>query len=223
MKKKVLLTVLCMVLVSAVSILGTLAYLTDSERVENTFTVGAVDIVLDEADVDEDGQPIPGADRVKGNKYHLIPGKTYTKDPTMTVGEDSEESYLRLMVEINCLSELDAIFAPQGADLLSIFTGYDPNTWLYEGETRNTTDNTITYEFRYKEAVNGKDANGGPEAKTLDALFDSFTLPTFINGDQLKTLETLKITVTGHAIQTATFDTEDAAWAAFDQQMNPAP
>ena len=219
MKKKALLTILCLVLVVTASVLGTLAYLTDTDSAVNTFTIGQVDIALDEADVDEDGKLIVDGegnpvDRVKGNEYHLIPGQTYIKDPTITVKKDSEESYVRMMVTITCAKELDAIFAPNGADLAAIFGGYDPALWVYTDAKVDETDNTITYEFRYHETV-----AGGTEDIKLDALFDTFTLPGEISGEELKTIQDLKITVTGHAIQAAGFDDADAAWAAFDEQM----
>ena len=227
MKKKSILTILCVMLIICTSVLGTMAYLTDRDSVVNTFTIGRVDITLDEADVDEDGKLIVDdkgnpVERVKGNEYHLIPGQTYIKDPTVTVKAGSEESYIRMMVTINCLKELDAIFAPAGADLTAIFGGYDPETWIYVGEVRNESDNTSTYEFRYKESV-----AGGTEDVKLDALFDTFTIPGIITGEELKTLQDMSITVTGHAIQTTGFadnaeigeTAENVAWKAFDRQM----
>lgn len=55
MKKtsKALLLGLCAVLLVAASILGTMAYLTDNAKVENSFTLGKVEITLTEAKVDE--------------------------------------------------------------------------------------------------------------------------------------------------------------------------
>ena len=67
-KTKALLMSLCAVLLVAASVLGTMAYLTDSKDVKNTFTVGNVAIKLDEAKVNTDGTPVEGADRVKGNE-----------------------------------------------------------------------------------------------------------------------------------------------------------
>lgn len=214
--KKILLCCLCVAAIIAASVLGTLAYLTDRAAVENTFTVGNVDIDLDETDVNEDGTPIPDAPRVDGNEYHLIPGQTYVKDPTVTVVKGSEESYVRMLLTINCKSELDTIFAP-GVKLDSIFNGWDSTVWNYYGETEDTAANTVTYEFRYHITV---DAYEATEDVVLPALFDSFTLPGTVTGEQLATLTGLTITAEGHAIQKATFDTEAAAWAAFDAQHN---
>lgn len=211
--KKILLICLCVVAIVAASVLGTLAYLTDREAVTNTFTVGNVDITLDEEKVTPDGKPTPeDDDRVNGNEYHLIPGQTYTKDPTMTVVKGSEESYVRMLVTINCYSELKTIFG--NVDLTTIFNGYDAATWIYQTKTENTTDNTVTYEFRYKETVDPAEQD-----VKLDALFDSFTVPGTLTGEQLAALADLEIVVNGHAIQAVGFEKVDDAWAAFDAQM----
>ena len=50
-RNKILLLALCMAALIAVSVLGTMAYLTSTDKVINTFTVGKVDIKLDEAKV----------------------------------------------------------------------------------------------------------------------------------------------------------------------------
>ena len=212
--KKILVICLSLVTVITVSVMGTLAYLTDQQTVVNTFTVGQVYIAVDEAKANTDGTK-DGEERVTANEYHLIPGQTYIKDPTMTVKADSEEAYVRMLVSINCKTALDAIFAPDGANLLSIFDGYDAATWICKAETVDTTKDTITYEFRYKETV---DASESADDIVLDALFDSFTVPETMDGEDLKSIQGLTITVEGHAIQAAGFDTDDAAWAAFEVQ-----
>lgn len=216
--KKTLLIVLSAVLLVVATVVGTLAYLTDRETVTNTFTVGDVQITLDEAKVTPDGEKIIPEQRVKSNSYHLIPGKSYVKDPTLTVEEGSEEAYVRMRVTINKLAELDAIFAPTGADLKEIFVGYDETVWEYVGETE--ADNAITYEFRYFETIKKADA-----AQKLPALFTGIALPGFVTGDQLSTLyvsedDKLTITVVGDAIQADTFETADDAWTAFEVQTD---
>lgn len=213
-KAKVLIAALCAVLLVVGSVMGTLAYLTDRQAVVNTFTVGNVDITVDEAPVTPDGEVIPGEDRVEGNDYHLIPGQTYTKDPTMTIKPGSEESYVRMMVTINCISELRAIFG-NGFLPHDFIEGKDSNIWVYEDTVENG-DNTVTYEFRYYKPV---DAFEATEDVVLEPLFTSFTIPGSMTGEQLKTIENLEIRVEGHAIQTATFDSAAAAWVAFDAQI----
>lgn len=213
-RAKVLILVLCAVLLVTGTVMGTLAYLTDRQEVVNTFTVGDVEIKVDETDVTPDGEPIEGADRVEGNEYHLIPGQSYVKDPTMTVVKGSEESYVRMMVTINCISELRAIFG-QGFLPHDFIEGKDSNIWVYENTVENG-DNTVTYEFRYYKTV---DAFEATEDIVLEPLFTKFTIPGEMTGEELATIADLEIRVEGHAIQVLSFDTADAAWAAFDNQM----
>ena len=211
MKKKLLIMSVAMVLVCAFAVGMTIAYLTSTDEVVNTFTVGNVQIKLDEADVDEYGVPQGSpAPRVSRNDYKLIPGHEYTKDPTVTVLEGSERSYIKMTVTVTKSAELDAIFASNGANLMSIFKGYDGTTWLYKGNTEDTENNTRTYEFWYKDAVPATTEN-----VALDALFDSITVPGTINNAQLRTIEGMTITVNAYAIQADGFGTAEAAWAAY--------
>lgn len=211
MKKfKALLVVACALLLVAASVFGTMAYLTSTDEVKNTFTVGKVEITLDEAKVDQNGTAVTPAERVKTNNYKLLPGHTYTKDPTVTVKKDSEPSYVKMTVTFSNAKELDAIFAPGGANLISIFNGYDAANWIAKGNTKDTTANTRTYEFWYKEAVGAPDAD-----VALDALFDSITVPGKITKEQLATIEGMTITVNAYAIQADGFANATAAWEAF--------
>ena len=221
-KLKILSAILSALVLVCVSVLGTVAFFTDREAVVNTFTVGQVEISLDETKVTPDGLAVAGADRVTENQYHLIPGQTYIKDPTLTVKAGSEESYLRLLVTLSHAKELKEIF---GTDFLpqNYVSGWDSALWVStETVLEDTAANTVTYEFRYFEPVK---AVGGDLA--LDPLFDTITVPGTVTGEHLALLaddpdtaenEGFTIKVVGHAIQKATFDTADAAWDAFTQQ-----
>lgn len=126
-KTKALLMSLCAVLLVAASVLGTMAYLTDSKDVKNTFTVGNVAIKLDEAKVDEMGNLVKNqdgtlAERVPGNAYKLLPNHTYVKDPTVTVKTPSVDSYVRMKVTFNNAKE---IIAMCGADPDLVDDPYD--------------------------------------------------------------------------------------------------
>ena len=210
-KSKALLLALCAVLLVTATVLGTMAYLTSTDEVTNTFTVGKVAIKLDEAKANTDGTLVAGADRVKANSYKLLPGHTYNKDPMVTVLKGSESSYVKMTVTFTKAAELDAIFDPNGADMTSIFNGYDSTNWIAKGNTEDTAKNTRTYEFWYKEAVGAPDAD-----VALDALFDSITVPGSITNKQLATIEGMTITVNAYAIQADSFANAEAAWAAFN-------
>lgn len=195
MKKSIALVMMAVLLVAA-SVMGTLAFLTSTDTVTNTFTVGKVAIKLDEAKANTDGSLVADAVRVKANNYKLLPGHTYNKDPMVTVLKGSEPSYIKMTVTFSNANELDAIFAPTGADLTSIFNGYDAANWIAKGNTKDATANTRTYEFWYKEPVGAPDGD-----VALDALFDSITVPGKITQEQLATIEGMTITVNAYAIQ----------------------
>ena len=219
-KSKVLILSLCAAILVAASAFGTLAYLTSEATVTNTFTVGQVKLKLDEVKVTSDGRP-DGSERVQANNYHLLPGMTYTKDPTITILKGSEEAYVRMLVTIDHYNELKTIFGdsflPQ-----NYVSGWDNTTWACTGSKADTTNNSVTYEFRYYDTTNNK-ATVKPSATEdliLDALFDTISVPGNVTGEQLETINNLNITIVGHAIQAAGFDNATAAWAAFDNQNN---
>lgn len=228
-KNKALLLSLCAVLLVAVSVLGTLAYLTSNDSVVNTFSVGSVQLNLDEAKVNGNGDPVDASEnkvteldkakRVDNNDYKLIPGHSYTKDPTVTLLKGSEESYIKMTVTVSYASELDKIFAANKiTDLTTVITGYDPAKWTYGGNVKNA-DNTRTYTFYYYQTVSALN-----EAKTLEALFTGIQVPGSVTKEQLATLyksETDRLTITAkaYAIQADGFNTKEAAWTAFDDQI----
>ena len=85
---KSLLALCCALLLVAAGVFGTLAYLTGTDTVNNTFTVGNVKITLDEAKVTTDGTPVEGADRVKANEYHQHPVMFCPCQPFYTVNHN---------------------------------------------------------------------------------------------------------------------------------------
>ena len=245
-KTKALLMSLCAVLLVAASVLGTMAYLTDSKDVKNTFTVGNVTIKLDEAKVDEKGNLVKNqddtlADRVTQNEYKLLPGHTYTKDPTVTVLAPSVESYVRMKVTFNKASQIIAMctdpeFAedgPTGVEnaypLIRMVNFMEANAAKWDGiipdnmvDTEDmladakyfdAKNDTLTYYFYYNEAVAAIDAD-----VKLATLFDGIKVPEWATNDQLKALQGFEITAVAEAIQADGFANADAAWAAFAAQ-----
>ncbi len=108
MKKKLLtaaVLTLCAVTLVVGSVLTTIALLTSSSGVSNVFTVGNISIDMKESKVNSDGKLVNAsgeelngsngdAVKVDTNSYHLLPGKTYIKDPTITVTSESDKMYL---------------------------------------------------------------------------------------------------------------------------------
>ncbi len=234
--KKALIALMCACLLVAGSVSATMAWLTDNDvdnKATNTFTIGKVEISLDEAKVDEYGDPISGAARVATNEYKLIPGHTYVKDPTVTVKSPSENSYVRILVSVKNIDKLTALLPDSGATasywandglggrifLLQnlCIDSFDNPTWdstdwpcVGYKETIDAGVTTGTYEFRYNGVVNALAANN-----VLDPLFTHFTLPgTFTNTD-VDSLEGLQIDVVAHAIQADGMTDAADAWSKF--------
>lgn len=244
-KTKALLMSLCAVLLVAASVLGTMAYLTDSKDVKNTFTVGNVAIKLDEAKVDENGTQVVDKDgnpvaRVTRNEYKLLPNHTYVKDPTVTVLKPSVASYVRMKVTFNKASALIAMCTdPEYADevtgienafpLIRMVNFVEANADKWDGIIPDNDVETADMLAKAKYFAYDAEAdtltyyfyyNEAVAAPTADVvlpvLFDSITVPQWATGDQLKKLEGFEINVVAEAIQADGFANADAAWAKFE-------
>lgn len=221
-KSKALLLTLCAVLLVTASVLGTMAFLTSTASVKNTFTVGSVKITLDEAEVTADGKPVEGAARVAENSYKLMPGHTYTKDPTIHVDASSEDCFIRAKVTLTNADKWIEI-AKKYADnkVENIIKGTDDNIWWVSQPAVDETANTVTYTFVYKNESHtdelGKRIWTSTDSKDL-VLFNEIAIPGGLTNDELKSVGASTITVVAEAIQADGFETEAAAWAAFDAQ-----
>lgn len=243
-KTKVVLAMVCAVLLVAASVMGTLAYLTSTDNVVNTFTVGNVTLGneneagLDEAKVNLDGQPlkettttdddgntttdkvvedVKDATRVQENNYKLQPGHTYTKDPTIHVGDNSDDCYLFVKVENGIAAIEDSTnkiadqMTAKGWKALTDYNGI----YVYVGKESVETATKPT-------AVNkGNDV----------VVFESFKIGDSVNNDTLQDYADEKITVTAFAVQVDGFTdktSEEIFKTAFVDQKNiaaaiPAP
>lgn len=225
MKKRILIMSVAMALVCVFAVGMTIAYLTSTtETVTNTFTVGNVKITLDEAMVDEMGVPVENADRVTANTYKLLPGHTYTKDPTIHVDESSEDCFIRAKVTITNASAWQALIEKYaGGDLFEVITGFDDGIWWVNSAytSIDTESDTITYTFVYKNESHTDEL--GKRIWTLTdgtdlVLFGGIDIPDGLNNEELRTVANTNITIIAEAIQADGFTSEADAWAAFEAQ-----
>ena len=193
-KTKALLMSLCAVLLVAASVLGTMAYLTDSKDVKNTFTVGNVAITMDETDVDDS---TPNKERDQANSYKLLPGHTYTKDPIIHVDANSEDCYLFVKVD-NQIAAIEAngnttVAAQMATKGWKAVEGKD-GIYVYVG--------TTTAPVAVKENDNV-------------TFFEQLVIAGTVNGDTLKAYKNKTITVTAYAVQKDGFEgkTADQIWS----------
>lgn len=209
-RSKALLLTLCAVVLVVATVFGTMAYLTSTDKVENTFTVGSVEIKLDEAKVDDTGKEIigDGAARVKANSYKLMPGHVYDKDPTVTVLKGSEESYISMLVTVefgNALTD-----EKLATNLDAIFTGFKGDKWECVYKDVSTDKTTIFYDYRYYTTVAAPD-----EDVELEPLFEHIAIPGEWTNEDLAAIGSATIKIEAQAIQADGFANADEAWEAF--------
>lgn len=200
--KKAALLLCSAVLLVCISIGATVAYLTSTATVTNTFTVGNVAITMDETKVDENGTPIQGANRVQANTYKLMPGHTYTKDPTIHVSNTSEEAYLGVKVVFENSAEADEKLS---LNMLSIFSGFIAENWTIQEKTQE--DNDVYYLLTRKNTVTKNDNI---------KLFDYVVIPNEMTNEQIAYLNNIRMEITAYAVQKDGFSSAaDALKAAF--------
>lgn len=197
--RKILVSLAALALVAAISIGGTIAYLTSAEKVTNTFTVGHVQITLDEKKVDVDGKEIANSNRVHGNQYKLMPGHEYTKDPTVHFAAGSEASYIFVKVE-NGISGIEAATDTTNQNgYKTIADQIVANNW------EALTGETGVY-FKKVNANNGNTAIDYQVFANFKLADDADTT------NETENYAAKNITVTAYAIQADGFDTAAAAW-----------
>lgn len=195
-KTKVLLTLACAILLVAASVMGTLAYLTATDTVENSFTVGDnVTITLDEAKTDELGVAEEDAARVQANIYKLLPGHTYTKDPTVHV--TGEDCYVFVTVS-NGISDIEA----------------EGNSTIAAQMTAKGWKAVEGYESLYIYAID-EDAKTAVSKATDLIVFETFTVEDDAVHTALEAVKDAKIIINAYAVQKDGFEAMTPAeiWA----------
>lgn len=192
-KTKVLLTLACAVLLVVASVMGTMAYLTSTSEVKNTFTVGSVTITMDETDVDNSTE---GKDRDTVNSYHLLPGHEYTKDPIIHVASTSEDCYLFVTVS----NEIAAIEATGDTSVASQMA--DKGWKTVEGQTNL---------YVYIGTAEGASAPLAVKANDNITVFEKIVVSGSVDNTTLASYANKTITVNAYAVQKDGFESKTAA------------
>ena len=217
MKKKILALSMCIAL-AAIAIVGaSLAYFTDTKTAKNTFTMGNVQIKLDEANIKN-----PKGDRVTSNEYNVYPGLVVDKDPTVhNTGKNG--AWVRAIVTIE-----------NGMNWLGL---YNDNVWTAPQEEafEALINNTLGEDWEIEDIAYDMSSQDHPTSdfvatlkytKTLDAgkdtsaMFSKIAFPAKMTGNDVTTRIAQNgefgIDVVAEAIQADGFTTWEAAFAAFD-------
>ena len=156
--KKTLTLVLSLALAVAIGIGGTLAWLTaQTSTITNTFTVGQVDITLQEKEIGKNTF-LDAETEAKAQTYKVSPGVNIEKEAKVVVKANSEACYL--FVKVVKGNSFDANFA------YTIAAGW---TELTEGSgiyyrTVDATNSDVSYEVLAENTITVKDS-----ITTLDA------------------------------------------------------
>lgn len=201
MKKKILSLVLVFALALALGIGGTVAWLTaQTQSVVNTFTIGDINIELDET------KGTLGVDNTRDFKF--IPGATLEKDPKVTVLAGSEACYVfvKIVEENN----------PEVATNEKALTYTLADGWTALGATSGV----------YWTTVSKADAVAGKALPVLAG--DKVTVSGKITETLAESMETTipKLTFTAYAIQSENLkdnNGNDADAAAAWALLNPQP
>ena len=211
--KKTIAIVALVVLVAVASVLGTMAYLTSTAKVENTFTMGDVKIKLDETDVNN-----PEGDRVTENDYEVYPGAVVTKDPIVhNVGANG--AYIRATVNVSNWMNLVAAYYPEFKEkfpnegykaALNLLVGELGEGWSVVGVEAGDVFTIGQFDAKFILKYDG--VLEGSENTT--AMFQTVTVPAGIDNANTESFNSVK--VVAQAMQANGFDTWEAAFAAFD-------
>jgi len=195
MKKKIAFLLAAVMLFGA-TVGATIAWLqAETDQVRNTFTYGKIAIELDEAEVDEYGVPNASSDsRVDSNEYKLVPGHTYTKDPTVYVKNGSEKCWVFAKVAVS--EEVAKVI-----ESLVINDEWKALGAEYPGV------------YYYEAPVDRSTVTGDDYFEIDPAVFDSFTVKD--GADVSKVTAEDAITIDAYAVQYDNFETSAVdAWTA---------
>lgn len=233
MKKKIFAIVLCVAMLAIAVIGGTMAYFTDTDAQTNTFTAGKVGISLDEAIVAKDaaGNLVATGSRTDETQtlqnYHLFPAMKVTKDPTITVDNDSEDAYIAAVVTIT--GDIYDLIGVPGYDNIDI-TKLASGGLMAKASTQVQGWNGLSMVYETEDCVIYQDADKANNTWTLYifmkaaqaanakvVLFDTLTIPAAWDNAEMDKINGMNITVTAYATQTNGFaDCFTAITTAFD-------
>lgn len=185
LKKQLLRTMIACGLVVSMAVGSTVAYLSDAETAANTFTVGKVQI-----DLEEPGYPGNDSDEVE----NIIPNQEIVKDPQIeNTGNNNALVFLRVEVPQEMFTDEDDGTGEQKKQDLFRLKGVSSQWELLRTETVTGEDGKVktSYVYGYKKTL-GKGA-------TTDKLFQKVQMKNAVESDLSGNVE--DIVVTACAIQ----------------------
>lgn len=209
-KSKALAISLCAILLVIASVMGTMAYLTSTDEVTNTFTYGNIGIELKEHEYDNETNSLNDENETTQNdNYKIIPGVNLPKDPFVRFTTNSEPCYLFVKVTGEFLDKVTyKVDDSAGWQQLEDKDGNSIAGVYYMKKDSETPAGTIINILKdqiitvssdlTKEDVTKKDNDGN-----------------FIKNEEgyYETIDGVTLEFTAYAIQQEGFKTAEAAWA----------
>lgn len=186
--------ILCIAAVAGVvGVSGVLAYLTDTDTATNKFTIGKVEIDLQEPTWDA-GEDVNNND-IPDYAENLVPGKSIAKDPQVkNTGLNDAYVYLKVTVPTANLvtAQADGTLANEGqAQQTEVFSYEQTENWKEIISQRVTGTDANTYLYYYNGAV--------AQNATTEPLFNQVTFANVVEG-QVE-LSEYQIDIEAYAIQ----------------------
>ncbi len=211
-KKKVFVAALAISLVAILS-MGTLAWFTDLDSVDNKFLFadsdgdGTPDFKIDVWEVTPEGEDTDGYDYEK-----ILPGDVLTKEPHVENTGDYDQ-YVRVTVTI---SDAQAWFAALGTDfaVADVFVGFDATMWDPDHIWNNVYGNDPATISEIKYVLYYNDVLESGEEFTV---FESVKIPESLTKEQAAEFDeaSFNITVKAEAVQSENI--ADNAYDAFQK------
>lgn len=230
-KRKILSLALGMCMIAILAVGGTLAYFTDTDTQINTFTAGKVGILLDEAVATPDeatSNLVATSTRTEDDQeYKIHPAMTIAKDPTITVDADSEDAYVAAIVTVT--GDIHSLIGVPGYDNIDI-TKLASGGLVSEASEQKTNWNGLSMVYETANSVIYQVPDKAKNTWTLYVfvkpvkaandkvvLFDTLTIPTDWDNDEMAKINGMKIEVKAYAAQIDGFtDCYDAMTSAFE-------
>lgn len=221
--EKIIVGLLTLGLLAVLTVGSTMAYMTDWEDKANTFTVGTLDIALEEKNwtVGRDGDSVmPGDTFLKDPVIKGVKNDSYVRtyviikdgDTGETIMNENRLSLIRSMIKFD--STYDAEKQKSGTGIVS-GTGYtstaiSASPMVNPSFTAVTTNTPGEYCYTYNSILREGDSV---------ALFTNVVVPTDWSQVQLDVVGSFSIDVVVEAIQAKNFANATAAFAALDNEI----
>ena len=209
-KKKVLVGALAVGLIATISV-GSLAWFSDEDVVENKFKIAdsTDDDPEDIFSIDVKEDTPEGSGDTDGYDYEdILPGDELKKEP-YAINTGFYDQYVRAIVTVSDASAWRAVLGDNSNILPSskIFDGIDTTNWRESAADSAYNDdpneNTITYVFYYNAILPGTGKKSDVADRTTTDIFQKVKVPASMTQTQAALFDNeFKVTVKAQAVQT---------------------